>query len=792
IANYANVSNTGTGTISSGYGFYASPPANSGGGDLTSYYGLYIATPTAATNNYGVYSQGGTNYFGGNVGLGTTAPGSKLTVAGGTPEATVVATGDNCVTLFGAGNTYFQGRDVTNNIEFIMGTSTGLEAFAGSMSAHDFSLRTGNTTRVMIKNSGNVGIGTTAPTAPFHVAGGGSPGKLMVLGDGANLNGYIDMMVARGFVGYSGSTGNTVLQGGGGKGILLNVNNATFGSGTAMAIDSTGKVGVGTTAPGVILDIAGQSTLVRGTGTTPGEIRLGPGPTTGSNYVGFKGPSANPGASVLWQLPSADGTNGQLLTTNGSGVLSWSSVAGAGSSQASSTNFIFNTNSDNSGSDGGVSFQNNGADLMTVSDTGDTTITSAGSSAFSIGPNGATNPTLNIDASTVSAVTGLNITSGAAGSGVTVQATSTGANESLVIRSKGTGALTLGTNTSGGSGIILQNATSNRLTVGAATYNFTPGPAGATAARFSYTGATDSSMTAGTEANNVYFNLGQTRTHNAGAITLQRDFRIVGATHAFGGASTVSDAATFAVDGPPSGGANATLTRSSAIYVPTSTVANTTSSYGLNVTAASGATNNYAAVFMGGNVGVGTTGPTTQLQVAGVISPSADNTHDLGTAALRFKDIYAANNVIQTSDARLKTEVKDSDLGLDFINNLRPVSYYWKEGDSKLHYGVIAQETEKALGEAKKLSGRENEVDNVIVTHDTKTDRYGVRYTELIAPMIKAIQELYSEIFGIKDDIDDVRTKTASLEAENQKLKQENAAIKAYLCAKDKNASICN
>jgi trimeric autotransporter adhesin len=217
-----------------------------------------------------------------------------------------------------------------------------------------------------------------------------------------------------------------------------------------------------------------------------------------------------------------------------------------------------------------------------------------------------------------------------------------------------------------------------------------------------------------------------------------------------------------------------------------------------------------------GNVGIGTTNPGTTLQVAGVISPSADNTHDLGTVALRFKDIYAANNVIQTSDARLKTDIKDSDLGLDFINNLRPVSYYWKEGDPKLHYGVIAQEAEKALSDAKKLSGRENEVDNVIVTHDESTDRYGVRYTELIAPTIKAIQELYSELMGhnsrlatleakdaaqaraiasVKADAD---ARAAKLEAENKvkdqkikKLEEENAAIKAYICAKDKKAAIC-
>lgn len=47
-----------------------------------------------------------------------------------------------------------------------------------------------------------------------------------------------------------------------------------------------------------------------------------------SNYVGFKAPSSI-SSDKIWTLPSTDGTNGQLLTTNGSGVLSWTTGGGA-------------------------------------------------------------------------------------------------------------------------------------------------------------------------------------------------------------------------------------------------------------------------------------------------------------------------------------------------------------------------------------------------------------------------------------------------------------------------------
>ena len=44
--------------------------------------------------------------------------------------------------------------------------------------------------------------------------------------------------------------------------------------------------------------------------------------TTGGEYVAFRAPGTVP-SSVTWTLPSADGTNGQFLSTNGSGTLAW-------------------------------------------------------------------------------------------------------------------------------------------------------------------------------------------------------------------------------------------------------------------------------------------------------------------------------------------------------------------------------------------------------------------------------------------------------------------------------------
>ena len=135
--------------------------------------------------------------------------------------------------------------------------------------------------------------------------------------------------------------------------------------------------------------------------------------------------------------------------------------------------------------------------------------------------------------------------------------------------------------------------------------------------------------------------------------------------------------------------------------------------------------------------------------------------------------------MINTSDRREKKDIYNTDLGLDFINKLRPVSYRWNTGvDNDVHYGLIAQEAEQVIAEVGKTEKTS------IVTHDETTDRYGVRYSELISPLIKAVQQLYNRLVGVDRE-------TASVKAENEKLKQENAAIKAYLCSKDKKAAIC-
>lgn len=70
-------------------------------------------------------------------------------------------------------------------------------------------------------------------------------------------------------------------------------------------------------------------------------------------------------------------------------------------------------------------------------------ITSNSANALAVGRNGATNPVFNVDDSTTSAATGLNVKGAAAAAGVAVTAISSGTNENLTIDAKGSGTLTL-------------------------------------------------------------------------------------------------------------------------------------------------------------------------------------------------------------------------------------------------------------------------------------------------------------------------------------------------------------
>ena len=96
--------------------------------------------------------------------------------------------------------------------------------------------------------------------------------------------------------------------------------------------------------------------------------------------------------------------------------------------------------------------------------------------------------------------------------------------------------------------------------------------------------------------------------------------------------------------------------------------------------------------------------------VAGQFRPSSiHNAFDLGASSKRYDDVYATNGTIQTSDQRDKKDVTDLDLGLEFVNALRPVSFVWDDRGghvgSREHMGFITQEVASTLGDQLRSCG---------------------------------------------------------------------------------------
>lgn len=127
-----------------------------------------------------------------------------------------------------------------------------------------------------------------------------------------------------------------------------------------------------------------------------------------------------------------------------------------------------------------------------------------------------------------------------------------------------------------------------------------------------------------------------------------------------------------------------------------------------------------------------------------------DNAVDLGNAIYRFKDIYASNGTIQTSDANEKQDVdilSDAEQRVAVACKGLLRKFRWKDAveekgeDARIHFGIIAQDLQAAFTAEGLDAGRYAMfIQNTWTDEETGEEysRMGVRYSELLAFIIAA------------------------------------------------------
>ena len=107
------------------------------------------------------------------------------------------------------------------------------------------------------------------------------------------------------------------------------------------------------------------------------------------------------------------------------------------------------------------------------------------------------------------------------------------------------------------------------------------------------------------------------------------------------------------------------------------------------------------------------------------------------------------------SDSRDKANIQDVPLGLDFINQLRPVSFDWNTRDGsregRKDFGFIAQELDV-------VSNASGYKDHLRLVHKNNPDKLEADPLKTYPVLIKAVQEL-SEM------VEQLKAKVAALES---------------------------
>ena len=302
------------------------------------------------TDHFRFYSYGTSNdvvsiLTNGNVGIGTTSPTGKLTIANPTAYAPNTVTAANSYIQLGSTD-YGSGGSSSNDGKFMIGfgytdgtTNTHSPAYIGyeetstsgdtkgelTFYTRDVITDTAPTERMRIDSSGNVGIGTNTPDKKLEIFGSGSEDGILVKNDtNTNYRGYYISSVESDNTAYgkfhmdvnSGELNITSGYTDWGGFITLDTNGTQ-----RMYINTNGEVSMGWASGGGpgggLLQVNGQGMFTGGgAGYVQGSILLRS--SDNDETPGYRGQGVftwNAGHQVSWYMGTPY-TNGDLFTIN--------------------------------------------------------------------------------------------------------------------------------------------------------------------------------------------------------------------------------------------------------------------------------------------------------------------------------------------------------------------------------------------------------------------------------------------------------------------------------------------
>jgi hypothetical protein len=550
----------------------------------------------------------------------------------------------------------------------------------------------------------------------------------------------------------------------------------TEGGVEVVRVNSSANVGIGTDSPGSKLDVKGTLRL---SGSSSGYVGIAPAAAAGS---------------TTYTLPSADGTNGQVLSTNGSGTLSWATAsggssldgdtdsatpfetslgngAGAVNTGVNNTFVGFEAGNDNTTGTGNTAVGYQALDVNTIG----VANTAVGASALGANTTGTENTAVGRAALAANTTAIYNAAVGERA--LTGNTTGT--------RNVGMGTFSLYTNTTGSYNSALGHA---------ALYNATTADNNTAVGYFALYANT-------TGANNTAVGYAALDANTIGDYNTAIGRDALGANNtgvrntAVGGGAIQAN--TTGVDNTAIGsyagnswaplGANTTGSRNTALgsgALSKSTTASENTAIGVyallenstgtrnvavgydSLVLSTTATDNTAVGYQAGDsVTTGSQNVAVGRNAGGSITTGGNNTcvgYNAGTDAVRTittandEGVFGNNATVglyvkvawtATSDIRDKTNIGTVPHGLDFVSKINPIKYQYKksrEDDTPtgfVRYGFSAQEILALEG------------DNSVIINAQDPENLKITDQNLIAVLVNAIKELKAEVDSLKSQI---------------------------------------